>query len=158
MRSSRASSDPADTAKRQTSSKGCMQHNGLTQLFSNIFLSILGDSRSTRIILDVWTWTICLRFQRQAFLFYNQQSCNICSLYRHWKWIPLSQYGCLCHFISSLVHKHTAKWVYYPVCSENPPGLRWSCIPRWYISNPVICVLYGQMSITVLFVNSKCPW
>ena len=43
------------------------QDNGLTQLFSYRFLSILGASRSTWIKPDVWTWTICLRFQRQTF-------------------------------------------------------------------------------------------
>ena len=66
-RSSRTSLNAADAVRKQTSSKGFMQGNGFTQLFSNIFLSIPGDSRSTWTIQDVWTWTICLRFQRQTF-------------------------------------------------------------------------------------------
>ena len=42
---------------------------GLTQLFFNRFLCIPGGSRSTWTIPNVWTWIICLRFQRQAFLY-----------------------------------------------------------------------------------------
>ena len=37
----------------------------------------------------------------------TQKSCNICSLQRHWDWIPS-----VCHFLSSLVHKNSAKWVW----------------------------------------------
>ena len=29
-------------------------------------------------------------------LFCTQQSCNVCSLHRHWDWIPLSHSVCLC--------------------------------------------------------------
>ena len=61
--------DASDAVKRQTGSKWFMQDNGLTQLFSYRFLSILGGSIATWTIRDVWTWTICLIFQRQTFLY-----------------------------------------------------------------------------------------
>ena len=62
MRSSQTSLNAADAVNRQTSSKGFMQDNGLNQLFSYRFLSIMGGLTSTWTMPDVWTWNICLRF------------------------------------------------------------------------------------------------
>ena len=62
---------------------------------------------------------------------------------------------------------------YHPICSENHPVVRWPCISRWYISNPVICELYmdrclsefclsranahGNMALTMTIWRSQLP-
>ena len=77
--------------------------------FSNIFFSTLGGSRSTRTIPDVWTHASDSRGK----CFCTQQSCNICSLHIHWDWIPCPNLCVfVCHFLSSLDHKKSAKWIW----------------------------------------------
>ena len=108
-RSSWASLDAADAVKRQTSSKGFMQDNGLTQLFSYRFLSILGGSRSTRTIQDVWTWNHMPQIPEADF---SELKSHVISA--HYTGIDTTSLLCVfvCHFPSSLVHKNSAKWVW----------------------------------------------
>ena len=107
-------------------------------------------------------------------LFCTQQSCNICSLHRHWDWIPLAKYVSL-FAISSVVcsTRILPNGFDYPIYSENPPVGRWSSISSWYISDPVICELYtdkylpqfclstanvyGNMALTMARWRSRLP-
>ena len=88
-------------------------------------------------------------------LFCTQKSCDICSLHRHWDWIA-SVCLCLLFFWSSRI---LPNGFHYPIWSENPPNLKMVMhLQMLYLQSNHPCVIYGQISTTVLIVNSICPW
>ena len=95
----------------------------------------------------------------RARLFCIQQSCYICSLHRHWDWIPLSHSVCLClHFLLSLVHKNSDKWVWLSNLLRKSSNFK--IVMHFeivYLRSSHLCVIYRQMSIIVLFVCWKKP-
>ena len=65
----------------------------------------------------------------------------------------------LCNFLCSLVHKNTAKWVWLSNLLKNSFDFKMAMhFQLVYIQSSQMCVIYGQISATVLFVNSKHPW
>ena len=59
----------------------------------------------------------------------------------------------LCVFVISLVVWSTRilpNGFDYPICSEHPPILKWSSMV--YLQSNHLCVIYGQISTTVLFI------
>ena len=152
-RSSRTSLDAAEAVKRQTSSKGFMQDNGLTQLFSYRFLSILGGSRSTWAIPDVWTLNYMPQIPKADFPVLKSRVISA-----HYTGIETGSLLCVfvCHFISSLVHKNSAKWVWLPNLLRKSSNYKMVMhLQMVYFQSSHLCVIYRQISTTVLFV--KCP-
>ena len=86
----------------------------------------------------------------------TQRSCDICSLHKHWDWMPSV---CLCLFLSSLVHKNSTKWVWLSNLLRKSSNFNLVMhFQMLYLQSSHLCVIYRQKSTTVLFVNSKCPW
>ena len=88
--------------------------------------------------------------------FCTQKSWNICSLHRHWDWI-LSV--CLCRFLSRLIQTNSAKWVWLSNLLRK--FINSKMVVHFqivYLQFSHVCLIYGQISTTALFVNSKCPW
>ena len=65
----------------------------------------------------------------------------------------------VCHFLSSLVHTNLAKWVWLSNFLRKSSDFKMVMhFQMVYLRSRHMCVLYGQISTIVLFVNSRCPW
>ena len=106
-RSSRTSLDAAAAVKKQTSSKGFIRTMDWPNYFPIDFLAswVAQDPHEQYQMSGLEPYASDSRDR----LFCTRRTCNICSLHRHWHWIPSV---CLCHFLSSLVHKNSAKWIW----------------------------------------------
>ena len=154
-RSSRTSLDAADAVKRLAQRDSCRAMD-----WSNYFPI---DFLASRVAQDPHEqyWMSVLEpyaSDSRARLFCTQQSCNIFLLHRHWDWIPLSHSVCLCHFLLTLVHKNSDKWVWLSNLLRKSSNFK--IVMHFeivYLISSHLCVIYRQMSIIVLFVCFKKP-
>ena len=135
-----------------------MQGNGLTQLFSNRFLSIMGGSRSTWTIPGVWTWTICLRFQRQTFFVLSSHVISAHCTGNETESLCPTLCVFVGHFLHSLVQNNSDKWVWLSNLLRKSSNfeivMHFGIV---YLRSSHLCVIYRKMFIKVLFVCLKKP-
>ena len=93
-RSSRTSLDALDAAKRQTSSRDSCRAMDWPNYFPIDFLAsqVAQDPHEQYRMSGLEPYASDSRGR----LFCTEQSCNICLPHRHWDWIALSHYVCLC--------------------------------------------------------------
>ena len=78
----------------------------------------------------------------------------------HYTGIEIESILCVfvCYFPISLVHKNSAKWVWLSNLLRKSSNFKMVMhFQMVYLQCNHPCVIYGQISTTVLFVNSKWP-
>ena len=157
-RSSRTSLDAADAVKRQTSSNGFIQGYGLTQLFSNRFLSIPGGPRIHMNNTGCLDLNHMPQIPEADFSVLNSHVISAhCTGIETESLCPIL---CVfvCHFLLSLVHKNSDKWVWLSNLLRKSSNFK--VVMHFglvHLRSSHLCVIYRQMSIIVLFVCLKKP-
>ena len=132
-----------------------MQDNGLTQLFPIDFLAswVAQDPHEQDRMSGLEPYASDSRGR------FSVLKSHVISAY--YKGIVAQSLLCVfaCHFLSSLVHTNSAKWVCLFNLLRKSSNFKMAMhFQMVYLQSSHPCVIYRQISTIVMFVNSKCPW